>query len=67
MRLQAVYIYTLRFLKFCENIRRARQIEGIAKAKAKGIYKGSKQVINVEKIKRLKQEVLCATAIARQI
>ena len=65
MRPQAVYIYTLRFLKFCENIRRARQIEGIAKAK--GIYKGSKQVINVEKIKRLKQEVLCATAIARQI
>ena len=47
MRLQAVYIYTLRFLKFCENIRRARQIEGIAKAKAKGIYKGSKQVILV--------------------
>ncbi len=44
-----------------------RQLEGIAKAKAKGIYKGGKQVIDVEKIKKLKQKGLGATAIARQI
>ena len=60
------YIYS-RFLKFWDNIRREIQIEGIAKEKAKGIYKGGKQVINVEKIKKLKQMTICETAIASQI
>ena len=55
------------FSSFETNIRRERQLEGIAKAKANGVYKGGKQVIDVEKIKKLKKEGLGATAIAKQI
>ena len=55
------------FSSFETNIRRERQLEGIAKAKANGVYKGGKQVIDIEKIKKLKKEGLGATAIAIQI
>ena len=49
------------------NLRRERQLLGIARAKEKGVYKGGKQVIDVEKIKALKSEGLGATAIAKAI
>ena len=55
------------FSSFETNIRRERQLEGIAKAKANGVYTGGKQVIDIEKIKKLKKEGLGATAIAKQI
>ena len=55
------------FSSFETNIRRERQLEGIAKAKANGVYKGGKQVIDIEKIKKLKKKGLGATAIAKQI
>ena len=55
------------FSSFQTNIRRERQLEGIAKAKANGVYKGGKQVIDIEKIKKLKKKGLGATAIAKQI
>ena len=55
------------FAEFETNLRSERQLEGIAKAKEKGVYKGRKAKIDVEKIKRLKKEGLGATAIAKQL
>ena len=55
------------FAELETNLRRERQLEGIQLAKQKGVYKGGKQVIDVEKIKKLKKEGLGATAIARQV
>jgi DNA invertase Pin-like site-specific DNA recombinase len=42
------------FAEFETNIRRERQMEGIAKAKAKGVYKGRKRTIDANEVKRLK-------------
>ena len=55
------------FAEFETNIRKERQMEGIAKAKAKGIYKGGKAKINVDEIIKLKREGLGATAIAKKM
>ena len=55
------------FSQFERTMIRKRQAEGIAKAKAKGIYKGGKAKINVEDIIKLKNEGLGATAIAKRM
>jgi len=55
------------FAEFETNLRSERQLEGIAKAKEKGVYKGRKAKIDVEKIKKLKAEGLGATAIAKRL
>lgn len=56
------------FAEFERSIIRKRQAEGIAKAKAKGnIYKGRKPTIDVTEIKRLKDQGLGATAIAKKL
>lgn len=56
------------FAEFETNLRRERQMEGIAKAKAKGVYKGRKPSIDVEEVKRLRDEDgLGATEIARKL
>ena len=55
------------FAELETNLRKERQMEGIARAKTKGVYKGRKSNINVEKIKSLKDEGMGATAIARQL
>ena len=55
------------FGEFETNLRKERQMEGIARAKTKGVYKGRKSNINVEKIKSLKDEGLGATAIAKTL
>ena len=55
------------FASLENNLRRERQLMGISRAKAKGIYKGGKQIIDIEKIKALKSEGLGATAIAKQV
>ena len=44
------------FSEFETNLRRERQLEGIKNAKEKGVYKGRKQNIDVEQIKKLKEE-----------
>ena len=46
------------FSEFETNLRRERQLEGIRNAKEKGVYKGRKQNIDVEQIKKLKEEGL---------
>ena len=52
------------FAEFERNIIRKRQAEGIAKAKAKGTYKGGKKRINRDKVKELKSEGLSTYKIA---
>lgn len=44
------------FAEFERNIIRKRQAEGIAKAKARGVYKGRKKKVNDQKIIDLKQQ-----------
>lgn len=56
------------FAEFETNLRRERQMEGIARAKAKGVYKGRKPIIDSAEIRRLRtEENLGATAIARRL
>jgi DNA invertase Pin-like site-specific DNA recombinase len=56
------------FAEFETNLRRERQLEGIAQAKAKGIYKGRKPSIDTTEIRRLRhEEKLGASAIARRL
>jgi DNA invertase Pin-like site-specific DNA recombinase len=55
------------FAEFETNLRRERQTEGIAAAKARGIYTGRKSSIDPAEVQRLKQEGLGASAIARQL
>jgi DNA invertase Pin-like site-specific DNA recombinase len=55
------------FAEFETNLRRERQIEGIARAKAKGVYRGRKATISADAIKRLKSEGHGASAIARRM
>lgn len=55
------------FAEFETNLRRERQFEGIAKAKAAGIYKGRKASIDAEEVRRLHSEGMGATAIAKHL
>jgi DNA invertase Pin-like site-specific DNA recombinase len=55
------------FAEFETNLRRERQLEGIAKAKAVGIYKGRKPTVDIVRVKALKQEGLGPSAIARTL
>ena len=55
------------FAEFETNLRRERQLEGIAKAKANGVYKGGKPRIDREAVLRLKGEGKGPTEIAREL
>jgi len=55
------------FSEFETNLRKERQMEGIAKAKERGVYKGRKPSVDVEKVRELKAEGLGASAIAKQM
>jgi DNA invertase Pin-like site-specific DNA recombinase len=55
------------FAEFETNIRRERQAEGIAKAKANGVYKGRKPSVDRVEIARLKAEGFNPTQIARKL
>ncbi len=55
------------FAEFETNLRAERQLEGIAKAKERGVYTGRKAKIDVEQIKKLKKEGMGATAIAKKL
>ena len=52
------------FAEFERNIIRKRQAEGIAVAKAKGVYKGGKKRINRDKVHQLKADGLSTYKIA---
>jgi DNA invertase Pin-like site-specific DNA recombinase len=55
------------FAEFETNLRKERQMEGIAKAKAEGRYKGRQATIDEAQIRLLKAEGLGATAIAERL
>ena len=55
------------FAEFETNLRRERQMEGIAKAKAEGVYKGRKPSVDTAAVKRLAAEGIGASAIAKQL
>jgi DNA invertase Pin-like site-specific DNA recombinase len=55
------------FSQFERAIIRKRQAEGIAQAKAKGVYQGRKATIDPAQIAKLKAEGLGATAIAERL
>ena len=56
------------FAEFETNLRRERQLEGIAAAKARGVYRGRKPSIDPAEIRRLhREEHLGASAIARRL
>jgi DNA invertase Pin-like site-specific DNA recombinase len=55
------------FAEFETNLRKERQMEGIAKAKAEGVYKGRKPTIDIVKVKALKAEGMGPSAIAKAL
>jgi DNA invertase Pin-like site-specific DNA recombinase len=55
------------FAEFETNLNKKRQMEGIAKAKARGVYMGRKATIDVEKVRELKDGGMGATAIAKEL
>ncbi len=55
------------FAEFETNLRKERQMEGIAKAKAKGVYKGRKPTIDAAEVARLRDEGIGATEIAKRL
>ena len=55
------------FAEFERSIIRKRQAEGIAKAKARGVYRGRKATIDPDKIIELKQQGMGPTKIATEM
>jgi DNA invertase Pin-like site-specific DNA recombinase len=55
------------FAEFETNLRRERQMEGIAKAKAEGVYKGRKPSIDADAVRKLHEEGVGATEIAKRL
>src|SRR4051794_24527882 len=55
------------FAEFETNLRRERQMEGIAKAKANGVYRGRKRSTDGEELRRLVAEGLTPTQIAGRL
>jgi DNA invertase Pin-like site-specific DNA recombinase len=55
------------FAEFETNLRRERQLEGIARAKAAGVYRGRKPSIDSDEVARLRKEGLGATEISKRL
>ena len=55
------------FAEFESNLRRERQLEGIAKAKAAGVYTGRRPSIDADQVMRLKAAGLGPTEISKQL
>lgn len=55
------------FAEFETNLRRERQLEGIAKAKAEGVYKGRKPSIDPAEVRQLKSQGVGASEIAKRL
>ncbi|WP_298952242.1 recombinase family protein [uncultured Methylobacterium sp.] len=55
------------FAEFETNLRRERQLEGIAKAKAAGVYKGRPPSIDAAQVRTLKAEGIGPAEIARRL
>jgi DNA invertase Pin-like site-specific DNA recombinase len=55
------------FAEFETNLRRERQLEGIAGAKARGVYKGRKASIDPAKVRQMKADGIGPSAIAKAL
>ena len=55
------------FAQFERTMIRKRQAEGIAKAKAKGVYAKRKRTVNPDKIKQMFDDGLTKAAIANKL
>lgn len=55
------------FAEFETNLRKERQLEGIAKAKAEGVYKGRKATIDPTRVREMKAQGLGPSAIAKAL
>jgi DNA invertase Pin-like site-specific DNA recombinase len=55
------------FAEFETNLRRERQMEGIAAAKGRGVYKGRKPHVDVTEIRRLRSVGIGPTEIAKTL
>jgi hypothetical protein len=55
------------FAEFETNLRRERQLEGIAKAKAAGVYKGRPASIDEARVRELKAQGMRPTDIAKTL
>ncbi|MFC6621489.1 recombinase family protein [Novosphingobium panipatense] len=55
------------FAQFETALRKERQMEGIAKAKAAGVYKGRKPSVPIDEVRRLKAEGVSPTEIAKRL
>jgi DNA invertase Pin-like site-specific DNA recombinase len=55
------------FAQFETALRKERQMEGIAKAKAAGVYKGRKPSVPVDEVRRLEAEGLNPTQISKRL
>jgi DNA invertase Pin-like site-specific DNA recombinase len=55
------------FAEFETNLRKERQLEGIAKAKAAGVYKGRPATIDVTQVRAMKAQGLGASEIAKAL
>ena len=55
------------FAAFETDVRRERQLEGIAMAKREGVYRGGKPRLDRERVKELSDTGLGPAAIAREL
>ena len=55
------------FAEFETNLRRERQLEGIAKAKAAGVYNGRPASIDATKVRQMKAQGMGASEIAKAL
>ena len=55
------------FGEFETNLRKERQMEGIAEAKEKGVYKGRKPSVDALRVKELRDSGMGASAIAKEL
>jgi DNA invertase Pin-like site-specific DNA recombinase len=55
------------FAEFETNLRKERQLEGIAKAKAAGVYKGRRPTVDVSQVRALKQQGIGPSVIAKTL
>ena len=55
------------FAEFETSLRKERQLEGIAKAKEAGVYKGRRATIDADEIKRLLASGLGVSEVAKQL
>ena len=55
------------FAEFETNLRKEGQLEGIAKAKAAGVYKGRKPSVDVSQVRALKEKGIGPSSIAKTL